>query len=159
MTYHVYALRYPDTMLPFYIGSTKRPKQRFKEHLRAKTPVAKYEIICELKTRGLVPVMDLLLVTDDLAEAIQMESKQIDLHAEHVINAVNIHIEPPHSHCPAHIGTGNQAECLRCGKIWTAIVPYPRSCPQCHSYQWDEYSIYDPRYVEESVSNDHVEKV
>lgn len=79
----VYAICHPATGRPFYIGQSKsfdRRKRQHLENLVGKRSRWKRNYISKLLSLGLVPVFRVLHTAHSRAEAIRLETQEIDRH-------------------------------------------------------------------------------
>lgn len=82
---HIYILRCPESGLIRYVGNTKHPKTRLKQHIKDaenRQNTEKQRWIKNLREKGLIPEMEILekIENDELARKVEEETviKYID---------------------------------------------------------------------------------
>ena len=88
MTEYVYYLRCPLTDQVKYVGKTKNPKTRYKQHINKldKTSTPKRRWLILLFSKGLQPKMEIAVKVN--GDARQQEQEHLD---KHKATALNIH--------------------------------------------------------------------
>lgn len=85
--YHIYTLTCPKDNVVRYVGCTINPKQRFVSHLNTFSGGNKKKMkwVSELKEIGLIPIMNIVKITEKLDEAAIFEEEVYNMHkSEHM---------------------------------------------------------------------------
>jgi predicted GIY-YIG superfamily endonuclease len=85
---YIYLLRCPISKKVRYVGSSKNPKTRFKQHLKdaEKNRTKKQKWILELKNKCEIPIMEIVNKIDDEILALKLEEETMLLFIEDVYN-------------------------------------------------------------------------
>lgn len=86
---YVYLLKDPVSKVVRYVGKTKNPKSRFKQHLKdaeKRQGTAKQVWIKELKKKKMTPMIEIIAEIKDESEARDFEEKTVIKHIDTVFN-------------------------------------------------------------------------
>mgnify|MGYP003118992544 CR=1 FL=1 len=86
---YIYALICPIKKVPRYIGKTKNPKSRYKQHIagaKKKQTTLKEKWLHSLHEKGLQPILKILQTEASEAQARELESYHVNANIDTVYN-------------------------------------------------------------------------
>ena len=99
---YIYYLIDPITKIVRYVGNTKNPKSRYRQHLKdaeKKQNTEKQKWIIELKDKKMTPLMEIVKEIENDVEARKEEEKEV---VKHIQTVFNIHMPGKGSKSTAH---------------------------------------------------------
>lgn len=90
--YYVYTLTCPRDNIVRYVGCTVNPRQRLISHLNTFSGGSKKkrEWVSELKELGLIPLMDVVKITEKLEEAVIFEKELHNIHNSEYMTGIQL---------------------------------------------------------------------
>ena len=94
MLYSIYSLKCPISKNVVYVGITKNVVDRYSRHLRDKANVKKWEWVLDLKSKGLIPLLEIIESGLNQYEAEEKEKYYISIY-ENLFNIQQGGLTPP----------------------------------------------------------------